>query len=244
MAKQSGLGDGLLITGVDVSGDIQSLEKIAGGVAALEVTSIDQSARARIGGLRDGSLDYTAYFDPDTGGIHEVVSVLPTTDVVLTYCRGRSQGDEAAVMVAKQMNYDGKRGNDGSYLFTVAGQANGYGLQWGTQLTGFLRTDTAATNGPGLDQSAATSHGAQAFLHVTGVTGTSVTVTIEDSADGSSWAPVTGLAFTAATGPGAQRLATAGDATIRRHVRAVTTGTFTSGTFAVALVRNTTAVGF
>jgi hypothetical protein len=87
-----------------------------------------------------------------------------------------------------------------------------------------------------------TTFGAQAYLQVTAFTGTSVTVAIQDSADNSSFAAVTGLTFTAVTAaPATQRLATANTATLRRYVRAVTTGTFDPATFAVALMRNPVA---
>jgi len=90
-----------------------------------------------------------------------------------------------------------------------------------------------------------TAFGAQAYLQVTSFAGTSVTVAVQDSADGASWAGVTGLSFTAVTAaPGTQRLATAGSATIRRYLRAVTTGTFSSATFMVMLDRNLSAVSF
>lgn len=87
-----------------------------------------------------------------------------------------------------------------------------------------------------------TAFGAQAYLQATGFAGTSVTVTVQDSADNSSFAAVTGLAFTAVTAaPNAQRLATANTATLRRYVRVATTGTFTSASFAVMLNRNPVA---
>lgn len=87
--------------------------------------------------------------------------------------------------------------------------------------------------------------GAQAYLQVTGFAGTSVTAAVQDSADGSSWAGVTGLSFTAVTAaPNAQRLATAGNATVRRYLRAITTGTFSSATFAVVVNRNLSATAF
>jgi len=84
--------------------------------------------------------------------------------------------------------------------------------------------------------------GAQAYLQLTTFTGTSVTVAVQDSADGSTWANVTGLSFTTVTAaPAWQRLATASTATLRRYVRAVTTGTFTVATFAVMVNRNLAA---
>jgi hypothetical protein len=63
MAKQSGLGDNLYFSGVDLSGDIGSVDKISGGPALLDVTAIKQLAMNRIGGQRDGSIDFTSYFE-------------------------------------------------------------------------------------------------------------------------------------------------------------------------------------
>lgn len=87
--------------------------------------------------------------------------------------------------------------------------------------------------------------GAQAYLQVTAFSGTSVTAAVQDSADGTSYSAVTGLTFTAATAaPYTQRLATAGNATIRRYLRVSTTGTFASATFAVVVNRNLAATSF
>jgi len=90
-----------------------------------------------------------------------------------------------------------------------------------------------------------TAFGAQAYLQVTQITGTSVTVAVQDSADGASWANVTGLSFTAVTAaPNTQRLATAGNATIRRYLRVITTGTFNPASFACAINVNPVATAF
>ncbi len=247
MPKQSGLGDNLWIGGYNVSGDINSLSGIHGGPAPWEVTGIDKFAIERTGVLRDGGIDFASFFNPTAGQATPVLRALPTGDTLVTYLRGTAVGNEAASLIAKQVNYDGTRGADGSLTFATAAVGQGYGLEWGRQLTAGARTDTAATNGAAVDDSilgAATAFGAQAYLHVSAVVGTSVTVVIQDSADNSTFAPVTGLTF-AAVAPGgapqAQRLATANNATIRRYVRAVTTGTFTSATFVVAYSRNETA---
>lgn len=245
MSKQSGLGDRLFVGGYDLSGDIGSVQRIAGGPAPLDMTGINKSAFERQGGLRDGGIDYTAYFNPT--GAHPVIGALPTSDVVLTYCRGASLGGQAANLVAKQLNYDGTRNADGSLSFTVQSVANGYGLEWGTQLTAGLRTDGSATNGTGVDGSASSTFGLQAYLHVFAFTGTDATVKLQDSADNSSWADVTGGAFTQiTTGPGTQRIATANNLTVRRYLRAVTitTGGFTDLQFAVSVTRNATEPEF
>lgn len=240
MAKTTGLGDNYYLGGYDLSGDTNSLSKISGGPAPIDTTAINQSGYERLGGLRDGGIDFVSYFNPT--GAHVALSPLPTADVICSYFRGTAIGNPAACYVAKQVNYDPTRGQDGSLTFAVATQANGFGLEWGEQLTAGLRTDTVATNGASQNDLAATAFGAQAYLQVTGFAGTSVTVTIQDSADNVTFANVTGLSFTAVTAaPASQRLATSNTATIRQYVRAVTTGTFTSATFAVMLARNSVA---
>jgi hypothetical protein len=247
MAKQSGLGDNLLVGGYDLSGDVGAVGNVGGGVAGTQdMTGINKSAFERVGLARDGRLEYTAFFNP--AGAHPVLSALPTADQVATYCRGTTLGDPGACMVGKQINYDPTRGQDGSLTIAVQTLANGYGLEWGRQLTAGLRTDTAATNGSSVDfGTGSTAFGLQAYLQVTAFTGTSVTVTLQESSDNGSvdpWAAVTGGAFTAATGITTQRIATSATQTVERYLRVVTTGVFTSATFNVVVVRNTTAVSF
>lgn len=241
MAKQSGLGDNLYVGGYDLSGDINSFGRIGGGPAALEVTAIDKSGMERLGGLRDGGINFTTYFDPASNMSHDRLGNLPTTDVQLHYCRSTLLGAPGAAIIAKQINYNGNRATNGAFTFQVETQGNAYGLEWGRQLTAGKRTDSTATNGASIDTTASAAFGAQAYLQVLAFTGTSVTVTIQDSADDSSFANVTGLAFTAATGITTERLATANTATIRRYLRAITTGTFSNAVFSVIVVKNENA---
>lgn len=253
MAKATGLGDNLYIGGVNVSGDIGSLGRIGGGPSPLEVTAIDKEAFERLGGLRDGGMEYTAFFNPGSGGTHEALAALPTADVVLTYCRGTTLGNPAAGLIGKQVNYDGSRGADGSFTFEVQSLANGYGIDWGRQLTAGPRTDSEATNGDSVDFGAAGSFGLQAFLHVFAFDGTDVTIKLQQSSDDGdtdSFADVTGGAFTTIDGtpdaPYAERIQTARDQAVEQYLRVVTTtsGGFTSVEFAVMVVVNPVAVVF
>ncbi|CAM5718100.1 hypothetical protein [Streptomyces fumanus] len=243
MAKTSGLGDALYIAGYNASGDIQQLGRIGGGPTLLNFTGIDKGAYERRGGLRDGAFEMTTFFNSDTvtPATHQKLSALPRTDVILTYCRGTALGDPAASLVAKQANYDPTRGDDGMLTFAVQAQANGYGIEWGRQLTAGVRTDAAATNGPGIDTAASAAFGGQAYLQVMTFTGTDATVTIQDSADNVTFADVPGLSFTQVTaGPTAERIALDNTATLRRYLRVATTttGGFTSLSFAVNVIKN------
>lgn len=248
MAKTSGLGDNLYVAGYDLSGDIGSLGSISGSVSPLVVTGIDKSAYERIGGRRDGNIAFTAYFNPSTDREHLRLSTLPTSDVIVSYFRGTTLGGASANIVAKQIGYDGTRGDDGAFTFAVEAQANGYGLEWGTSMTAGMRTDTTAANGTSVDfGTGSTTFGLQAYLHVFSFTGTSVTVKLQESSDngaGDAFADVTGGGFTAATGVTSQRIATASGQTVERYLRVVTTGTFSNAVFAVSVNRNDTATVF
>jgi hypothetical protein len=239
MARASGLGAALYVGGNVLSNDIQSIAKLSGSIATFDVTGIDKLAHERIGGQRTGEISMTAFWN--STGAHTVFSALPTADAVFSYFAQGGIGFPAASMTAKQINYDPARAHSGELLVAVNAMSNGFGLEWGAQLTAQMRTDTVATNGASHDGLAQSAFGLQAYLHVSAFTGTDVTVKLQDSADNSSFADIASAAFAqVTTAPQAQRIAISNAATVRRYVRAVTvtTGGFTSAAFAVTFTRN------
>jgi hypothetical protein len=244
MTKENGLAAAFWYCGYDVSNDVVAVRELSGGPALLDgVTGIDKQAYERIGGKRTGAQRITTWFNPAVGMAHDRLGNLPTIDVMGIYAHRRVAGRPAHCMIGKQANYDGTRAEDGSLTFDSDIESNAFGGEWATLLTDGKRTDTAATNGTGVDFTTpaftgSSTFGAQFYLQAFALTGTSCTVTIEDSADNSSWATLSGMSFTAFTGPAYERIMTARNATVRRYLRAVTTGTFTSATFVVAAVRN------
>ncbi len=245
--KTSGLGDMFLVDGFDLSGDTQSLTRVGGGPAVIDQTDITQSGHARAGTLLGGEINWVSFFDKTTTvGAHLVLSNPPTTDRYVSYLHQPiAIGSAIASHKAKQIGYDPTRGADASLTVAIASQSTAVPLEWGQALQVGIRTDTGATNGTGLDFGAtSTLFGCQAYLHSLALTGTSCTVKLQDSADNATFADITGAAFTAFTGRGAQRIATATNATVRRYVRAVTTGTFTNAQFVVSFIRNPTLVTF
>lgn len=246
MSKQSGLGMSLFVGGYDLSGDIQSLGKIGGGPSPLDVTGINALAVERIGGKRDGAIEMTSFFNPSSSHSHPVLSALPTSQVHVMAALSSTRGDPAASEISRQVNYDGSVGADGGFTFSVSAQSDGTGVEWGRLLTAGAQTDTTAGSSTSVDfTDVSTSFGWQSYLQVLSVTGTSVTVTLEDSASAASgFATLTGGAFTAVASPGpsAQRLTGSRTATVRRYVRITTSGTFTEAIFVVSFVRNLTDV--
>lgn len=242
MTKQSGLGANLYIDQYNISNDVRSVDTIGQPRAALDVTGIDKSAYERIHGLRDGLIEFTAFFNDAALQEHVALKGVPSTDRIVTYTHRATVGTPAASLNAKQIDYAPSRGDDGMLTEDVSCQGNAYGLEWGRLLTAGVRTDTSATNGASIDTTASLAFGLQAYLHVMAFTGTSVTIKIQDSADDSNWLDVASAAFTTVTAAGKERIAVSG--TVRRYLRVITTGTFSNAQFAVNVIKNTAAVTF
>lgn len=253
MAKEHGLGNALYVNGRDLSGEAQTWN-LSGTKPMQNMTTLRQMAFDRAGLIPDSAFAYETLFDPEVGHTHEYLSTLPTADQLVSLMIRETLGWPAASMFVKQLNYDDSRGNDGSMLFkTDSVSSKGTFWDWGVLLTSGVRTDTAATNGTGVDMGANFvnfTFGLQAYLHVFGHTGDDVTVKLQQSSDngvGDAWADVVGGSFGAiddANAKNGYRITTARNQTIERYLRVVTTGTFvaTSFPFAVSAVVNTTNV--
>jgi len=246
MAKASGIGDQFYIAGYDLSGEIASLSTVHGGNSPLDLTPINASANVRLGGQRDGSIEFSTWMDTAAGHEHAALSPLPAADVIATYFRGAAIGNDCASCVSKQVNYDWSRGTDGSLAGSVQCQSNGFGLEWGTQLTPGRRVDSAATAaGPGnsYDTAASLSFGAQMYVQLIAFAGTSVTIKLQDSSDNISFADLSPSLTTSAltSAPAAVRVTVPNNTTVRRYIAVGTVGTFSNADFIVHVTKNAIA---
>lgn len=244
MAKQSGLGDSLLVDGYNLSGDIGAVQTISSRSGVLDITSIDKSAMERILSHLDGELGFNSFFNDAAAQEHVVLKAKSSgANRVMTWLRGATIGKGGYGIVAKQVNYDPSRGADGSLTIEVQGLGAAYGGEFADQLTAGLRADTAASNGAGLNNGAATSKGVSAYLQVTAFTGTDVTMKIQSSSDdggGDAFATITSGSFTQVTSaPAAERIVTSLTQAVEQYLRVITetTGGFTSVTFSVLVCR-------
>lgn len=248
MTKASGLGAAFWIDGVDLSNDVASLSRISSSRGVLPATGIDKSAMERTQAIRDGGMELTSWFNPAANQQHATLKAVPSTDRHAAYCHRTTLGAPAAAVVGKQITYDGSRGDDGAYTHDATLESNAYGLEWGYLLTAGKRTDTAATNGTGVDFAASTAFGLQAYLQVFAFTGTSVTIKLQESSNdgaGDAYADVTGGGFTVvSSAPTKQRIETTRALTVERWLRVVTTGTFSNCVFGVIVKKNTVSTVF
>jgi hypothetical protein len=243
--KSAGMGDQLWIGGYDLGADTNSLSAINGGFPTLPATAITNDAEARFAGERDGSMTIVSYWNPDANQSHAVYSPLPTSDVIGTYAHTQLIGGPSANLLAKQIDYQGARGQDGSFLLTVPMQANAYGMQWAFQATAGKRTDAAATAAAAvnpLDQASATpgAFGGVLWVHLFSLGSGSVTIKAQESSDNGAdaYADVTGATTAAlSSAPTSVRIAT-GLINVERYIKIVTTGVFTNAVFSASWYRH------
>src|SRR4051812_8909458 len=99
--KTGGLGDGLVVGPYDMSGDVQALGNVSGPRGSTDLTGINKFGMERGYTTQDGALAMTTLFNPgiEANAAHNVLKVLPRTDVQLAYLRGTLLGSAAACMV-------------------------------------------------------------------------------------------------------------------------------------------------
>jgi hypothetical protein len=242
MAKQSGIGASFYAGTADISGDVGAVTRIETSRIALDVTAINESAMERLSGRRDGALDFMAFWNTAASQAHATLSALPRTDVLCSCFLGGTLGYPAASINAKQLNYAPTRGTDGSLGAAVNTLGSGFGLEWGVMLsTGKQSFSTGTVDGTGIDDGASSAFGGAAYLQVFSVASGTAVFAVQDSTDNVTFADVTGLVFTGATGATTQRLQTAAGATINRYVRLEGRGTHGATVVAVNFVRYTEA---
>jgi hypothetical protein len=230
MAKASGLGMRFYADGHDISGDVGSIQTLRTSRAELDDTGLDKSAHERLPGIRDGEVQFNAFYNPSLlpDASQAVLDDLPSTDVICMVCFRAILGADVGIIIGKPLE------------LTSHVRANGHGLDAGVLLTAGRRSDTAAANGSSVDGGAATAFGWSAALEVFDFAGTSAAVVLQDSADNVTFVDVAGGTFTTITAaPAAEYRSGSPTATLRRYTRAKSqTGTaFTLLDFAFGLSR-------
>jgi hypothetical protein len=237
MAKQSGLGVRLYAAGYDLSGDANALNNMGYSQTMLDVTSLQDSAMARIAGLSDGTVTVNGWFEKtgDHAAWTSNSGKLPSADQVVVVGFGTALGDACLGMKAKQASYNVTRA-PGNAIATVAEYQStaGQQLDFGVLLTtGPKQTDASATDSTSVDQTAGTSAGAVGYIEAMSIGSGSATVKIQSSTNNTVWSDL--ITFTAVTGQTSERVAVTG--TVNRYVRVISTGTFTNLVFVVGFAR-------
>lgn len=206
-------------------------------VPPLQATGFGKSSGVYILGAKDGTLALSGFYDTTIGASDEVLrSAFSRADsqVVTVGIAGLAVGDRADALQSRLTRYRKTSPVDGVAAIDVDFQADG-GIDLAVVLHDLTEEETDDT-GTVHDHGAATTAGAVANLHVTGLVGIGqLDVVIEHSSDQTTWADL--IVFTPSTDLGAERLEVTG--TVNRYTRArwALTGAGPKFTFAAVLAR-------
>lgn len=235
MTASAGFRSRILVGDLNLSAYAQSVGSPL-SVDMLDITTFaDNGVKAFIPGQNTSTWNFDGILDVDGTANAQFDNLGDFTDEQpLTYGpRGFTIGREVQMASAWRVDYPTLSSVTEPVKFSLAAQTNGP-TEFGVSLHD-LGAETADVNSASVDNGAQTTTGAVAHLHVTAYSGlTSAVITVQDSADNSSFATIG--TFTTVTAITQQRLAIAG--TVRRYTRAALDVTGTgSVTYAVALAR-------
>lgn len=194
----------------------------------IDVSTFGNKKKKYLAGPSEVSLTLTGHWDGDDGDLDDLLDASFGGDVenIITICpAGVTSGKACYLAPGVQLNNNISAEVDDVTELEAEFRASAFDrariLQGPTSIT-------ATGNGTESIATALTSKGGAAHLHVLSAAGTtpSVTVVVEHSVDGTTWAPL--ISFDAATAPGSQRGVTSSTATVNVQVRAKWTVTGTT----------------
>jgi hypothetical protein len=235
MAFVHGKNTGVLVGAYDLSAFFNSAQ-VGKTVDAAEVTTFGKDDKVYLAGQEDGSLSLGGFFDGDAGAVDAVLAAAFAADtpVSVVWSGLATLGNVGGVANVVQTDYTVTSPVGDAVQVSASGQADG-GVRAGGRLLAPLVARTSVAALTGVDDTAASTFGGVAHLHVTAFTGTNCTIKVQHSTDNSVWADL--ITFGSVTDEGSERAVASG--TVNRYLRVnVTAGTFTSVTFAVVFARN------
>lgn len=201
-----------------------------------DVTTVLDTGSKWLPGLLTGSLSVRALHDPAAGALHEeIYAAIGTDDAALWtfFPDGYTLGQPALIASTDVEGYTVDATVREAVTLGIETAPND-GVDVGVSLHA-LSAETADGNGTSVDNTAASSNGGVATLHVTAFSGlTDAVIKIQDSANNTDFADI--ITFTTVTSTTWERKTVTG--AVRRYVRATVDVTGTgSVTYAVAFAR-------
>lgn len=203
------------VTGMTWSGETEELDA---------TTLADSGYRDFVAGFKTGEVTISGIFDSDTVNddeIHDILSDAYNTGVAKNLLASTgvvSIGSPAIMLDGSQMSYDIPH-ETGALIFVNGRFSANSGIKFGKWHMHALQA-AGTNNGTGIDNGAATSNGGFLQVHLFNDDATDVDTKLQDSANGSVWADVTGavvnnLSATHSSG------SVSVTGTIRQHTRVV-----------------------
>jgi hypothetical protein len=201
-----------------------------------ETSTFGSLAKTYLTGQNDGTISFSGLFDGDADAIAAIFEDVITNDLtpVITFASdgGLTLGRDATLALGKQTSYEVSAPVADIVSLNGEFQVTG-GLRQGVILAGKAAL-AATTNGTSVDNTAATTLGATANLHVTANTRNSnSTIKVQHSADNSTWADLITFTVVGATTLTSESLTATG--TVNRYLRAQTTLATGTGSITITI---------
>lgn len=207
-------------------------------IETAETTTFGDQDKTYIVGLADGTISTSGLFDSSAGASDAVLNgLIATEDNTFTVLpQGAVAGSRSVIANGQMTSYEISSPVADVVSISAEVQADG-GLYHGVALNGLQVVSASGVSGS-VDNSASTSNGVLANLHVTandrdGAT----TIKVQDSADGNTWADLVTFTNVSASTTDGESITSTG--TVNRYLRAEHTLAGSSGsvTYHVSVAR-------
>lgn len=208
-------------------------------VETAETTAFGNDAKTYITGLKDGTLSGSGMFDGAAGAVDETLSGVigaAAADVVTLAPDGAVAGRRSYSMAARETSYEVSSPVGDVVSISLEVQADG-GVDRGILLAANSSV-SASGQSASQDESAATTNGATAYLHVTANTRNGAgTYKVQHSTDNVTFVDLVTFSSVSASATGGERIAVTG--TVNQYVRSehVPGGSTGTVTYTIALAR-------
>jgi hypothetical protein len=235
MAFIHGKGTAVLMGLYDITAYCDSFD-CAQSLEPAETTVFSATAKAFIPGLRDGSVSLAGNADYAGGAIDDTLAgaISGGQQVFTAAYGGLTIGNRARVALLRETNYAQSAPVGDKVTWSADLQPDG-GVDGNAVILSGANAFTTTANLASVDNSAASTNGYAANIHVTAVnTLTSIVVKVQDSTDNSSWTDL--VTFATATGLTSEQKT--GTGTVKRYLRVICSAmTGTSATVTVGFAR-------
>lgn len=218
MAFRHGKNTKVLFGVTDVSGYLNE-STVSETVDTAETTTYGKSAKTYIVGQADGTLSLNGLFEGSASAADAIFQAAIGNDSglpVTVATEGLSAGSRVSLAKAKQVSYEITSPVADVVSTSAEVQADG-GVDRGISLND-LASVSATANGTGQDNSASTTNGGVAQLHVTANTRNgNTTIKVQHSSDNAVWADLATFTVVGSSTTTSERSEVAG--TVNRYLR-------------------------
>jgi len=237
MAFVHGKSTGVLFSGSNLSSYFNEAS-VSQDVETAEVTAFGNSAKAYITGLKDGTISLSGMFDGQQNAVDDVLSSAVGSEAsapVTIAPDGATYGKVSISGAALETSYEISSPVGDVVSASLEVQVSG-GVDRGVLLSALNAVTTTGT-GTSVDNSASSSNGGVAYLHVTAnAHNAGSTFKVQHSADNTTFVDLVSFTTVATNTTGGERIAVSG--TVNRYVRASHTLAGTgSVTYSIAFSR-------